>query len=29
MIATVGDHLIKEGHRDGLDLNAVSRWPLT
>lgn len=29
MIATVGDHLIKDGHRDGLDLNAVSRWPLT
>jgi N6-L-threonylcarbamoyladenine synthase len=29
MIAVVGEHLINEGHRDGLDLNAVSRWPLT
>ena len=28
MIAAVGEHLLKEGHRDGLDLNAVSRWPL-
>lgn len=28
MIAAVGDHLLREGQRDGLDLNAVSRWPL-
>jgi len=28
MIAVVGGHLLKEGHRDCLDLNAVSRWPL-
>jgi N6-L-threonylcarbamoyladenine synthase len=28
MIAVVGEHLLKEGYRDGLDLNAVSRWPL-
>jgi N6-L-threonylcarbamoyladenine synthase len=28
MIAVVGGHLLREGHRDGLDLNAVSRWPL-
>ena len=28
MIAAVGEHLLKEGYRDGLDLNAVSRWPL-
>ncbi|MBU2053692.1 MAG: tRNA (adenosine(37)-N6)-threonylcarbamoyltransferase complex transferase subunit TsaD [Proteobacteria bacterium] len=28
MIAAVGDHLLQEGQRDGLDLNAVSRWPL-
>ena len=29
MIAVVGTHLIKAGRRDGLDLNAVSRWPIT
>jgi len=29
MIAVVGTHLLKAGRRDGLDLNAVSRWPLT
>ncbi|OHE24524.1 MAG: tRNA (adenosine(37)-N6)-threonylcarbamoyltransferase complex transferase subunit TsaD [Syntrophobacterales bacterium RBG_19FT_COMBO_59_10] len=28
MIAAVGDPLLREGQRDGLDLNAVSRWPL-
>ncbi len=28
MIATVGEYLIKEGQRDSLDMNAVSRWPL-
>jgi N6-L-threonylcarbamoyladenine synthase len=28
MIAVVGEHLLTEGQRDGLDLNAVSRWPL-
>lgn len=28
MIAVVGEHLLKRGKRDGLDLNAVSRWPL-
>ncbi|MBE0557475.1 MAG: tRNA (adenosine(37)-N6)-threonylcarbamoyltransferase complex transferase subunit TsaD, partial [Proteobacteria bacterium] len=28
MIAVVGGHLLKEGQRDCLDLNAVSRWPL-
>lgn len=29
MIAVVGEHMIKEGRRDGLGLNAVSRWLLT
>lgn len=29
MIAVVGEHLLKEGRRDGLNLNAVSRWPLS
>jgi N6-L-threonylcarbamoyladenine synthase len=29
MIAVVGGHRLMEGCRDGLDLNAVSRWPLT
>ena len=29
MIAVVGAHLFKTGRKDGLDLNAVSRWPLT
>ncbi|MCX5820875.1 MAG: tRNA (adenosine(37)-N6)-threonylcarbamoyltransferase complex transferase subunit TsaD [Deltaproteobacteria bacterium] len=28
MIAVVGTHLLRSGRRDGLDLNAVSRWPL-
>jgi N6-L-threonylcarbamoyladenine synthase len=28
MIAVVGDHLLAEGCRSGMDLNAVSRWPL-
>jgi N6-L-threonylcarbamoyladenine synthase len=28
MIAVVGGHLLEGGHEDGLDLNAVSRWPL-
>lgn len=28
MIAVVGNHLLERGRRDGLDLNAVSRWPL-
>ena len=28
MIAAVGEHLLMEGHRDSLDMNAVSRWPL-
>lgn len=28
MIAAVGGHLLQEGQRNGLDLNAVSRWPL-
>jgi N6-L-threonylcarbamoyladenine synthase len=28
MIAVVGTHLLREGRRDGLDLNAVSRWHL-
>ncbi|MCL5807399.1 MAG: tRNA (adenosine(37)-N6)-threonylcarbamoyltransferase complex transferase subunit TsaD, partial [Deltaproteobacteria bacterium] len=28
MIAVVGEHLLMEGHRDSLDMNAVSRWPL-
>ena len=28
MIAAVGEHLLAGGHRDGLDMNAVSRWPL-
>lgn len=29
MIAVVGTHLLQAGQRDRLDLNAVSRWPLT
>jgi hypothetical protein len=29
MIAVVGTHILGSGRRDGLDLNAVSRWPLT
>lgn len=28
MIAVVGEHLLKKGHRGSLSLNAVSRWPL-
>jgi N6-L-threonylcarbamoyladenine synthase len=28
MIAAIGEVLLKNGRRDGLDLNAVSRWPL-
>ncbi|MDA8125043.1 MAG: tRNA (adenosine(37)-N6)-threonylcarbamoyltransferase complex transferase subunit TsaD [Deltaproteobacteria bacterium] len=28
MIAVVGGQLLQEGYREGLDLNAVSRWPL-
>jgi N6-L-threonylcarbamoyladenine synthase len=28
MVAVVGGHLLEGGHGDGLDLNAVSRWPL-
>jgi len=28
MIAVVGNNLLCEGREDGLDLNAVSRWPL-
>lgn len=29
MIAVVGTHLLEAGERGGLDMNAVSRWPLT
>jgi N6-L-threonylcarbamoyladenine synthase len=29
MIAVVGEHLLNEGYSDGLDLNAISRWPLS
>ena len=29
MIAAIGEIMLKSGRRDGLDLNAVSRWPLT
>jgi N6-L-threonylcarbamoyladenine synthase len=29
MIAVVGEHLLKSGRRDSLDLNAVSRWTAT
>lgn len=28
MIAVVGEHLLKRGHRGSLNMNAVSRWPL-
>ncbi len=28
MIAVAGEYLFREGRRDGLELNAVSRWPL-
>jgi N6-L-threonylcarbamoyladenine synthase len=27
MIAVVGNHLLMQGRRDSLDLNAISRWP--
>jgi len=27
MIAVVGEHLLAAGCRDGIDMNAVSRWP--
>jgi N6-L-threonylcarbamoyladenine synthase len=29
MIAAIGEVLLKSGRRDGLNLNAVSRWPLS
>lgn len=29
MIAAIGEIMLKNGRRDSLDLNAVSRWPLT
>jgi N6-L-threonylcarbamoyladenine synthase len=29
MIAVAGAQILNEGHRDGFDLNAVSRWPLS
>jgi N6-L-threonylcarbamoyladenine synthase len=28
MIGAIGEIMLKKGHRDSLDLNAVSRWPL-
>jgi N6-L-threonylcarbamoyladenine synthase len=28
MIGAIGEIMLKNGHRDSLDLNAVSRWPL-
>ena len=28
MIAVLGEIMLKNGHRDSLDLNAISRWPL-
>ncbi|MEI6609889.1 MAG: tRNA (adenosine(37)-N6)-threonylcarbamoyltransferase complex transferase subunit TsaD [Deltaproteobacteria bacterium] len=28
MIAAIGEIMLKNGHRDSLDLNAISRWPL-
>jgi N6-L-threonylcarbamoyladenine synthase len=28
MIAAIGEIMLKNGHRDSLDLNAVSRWPI-
>jgi N6-L-threonylcarbamoyladenine synthase len=28
MIASIGEVMLKNGLRDSLDLNAVSRWPL-
>ena len=28
MIAAIGEIMLKNGRRDSLDLNAVSRWPL-
>jgi N6-L-threonylcarbamoyladenine synthase len=29
MIAAIGEIMLKNGYRDSLDLNAVSRWPLS
>jgi N6-L-threonylcarbamoyladenine synthase len=29
MIAAIGEIMLKNGQRDSLDLNAISRWPLT
>ena len=29
MIAAIGEMMLKNGRRDSLDLNAVSRWPLS
>jgi N6-L-threonylcarbamoyladenine synthase len=28
MIAAIGEIMLRNGQRDSLDLNAVSRWPL-
>jgi hypothetical protein len=28
MIAAIGEIMLKNGQRDSLDLNAVSRWPI-
>ena len=28
MIAAIGEIMLKNGRRDSLDLNAISRWPL-
>jgi N6-L-threonylcarbamoyladenine synthase len=28
MIAVVGEHFLTKGHKDALDLNAISKWPL-
>ena len=29
MIALVGSHFLDQGRRDGYDLNAASRWPVS
>ena len=29
MIAAIGEIMLKNGRRDSLDLNAVSRWPFS
>jgi len=29
MIAVIGTHLLMDGRKDGLDLNAISRWPIS